>query len=63
MSLTPAADAAWEPTKNRVEYPLPPRRPATCGTRALPNGRGRAGAAADATDRSTAKGGPPSDCH
>ena len=36
---------------------------ATCGTRALPNGRGRPGAAADATDRSTAKGAPPSDCH
>ena len=36
---------------------------ATCGTRALPNGRGRPGAAAAAANRSTAKGGPPSDCH
>ena len=36
---------------------------ATCGTRALPNGRGQPGAAAAAANRSTAKGGPPSDCH
>ena len=35
----------------------------TCGTRALPNGRGQPGAAAAAANRSTAKGSPPSDYH
>ena len=38
-ALTPAA--AWEPTKNRVEYPLPPRRPPVERARSPTGGGGR----------------------
>ena len=61
-ALTPAA--AWEPTKNVVEYPLPPRRPPVERARSPTGGGGREPPPTPpAADRSTAKGAPPSDCH
>jgi len=62
LALTPAA--AWEPTKNIVEYPLPPRRPPVERARSPTGGGGREPPPTPpAADRSTAKGAPPSDCH
>jgi len=41
LALTPAADAAWEPTKNSVKYKLPPRRPPLERARSPTGGGGR----------------------
>ena len=41
MALTLPAEAAWDPTKNRVEYPLPPRRPPLDRTRSPTGGSDR----------------------
>jgi len=41
LALTLAVDAAWEPTKNRVKYKLPPRRPPVERARSPTGGGGR----------------------
>ena len=41
LALTLAVDAAWEPTKNRVKYKLPPRRPPLERARSPTGGGGR----------------------
>ena len=61
LALTPAADAAWEPAKTIVKYQLPPRRPPLERARSPTGGGGRERPPTPPT--STAKGGPPSDCH
>ena len=64
LALMLAANAAWEPTRNPVKYPLYPRRPPLeSRLHARPNGRGQPRAAANTANRSTAKADPPSDCN
>ena len=64
LTLTLAANAAWEPTKNRVEYPLVSRRPPLDRTRSPTGGGGREPPPTPPTaNRSTARADTPSNCH